>query len=73
LDEAEFVAQALQAESASASERRAVTARHFAEADAAEARWLQTLSESSRRSTLRPLYALAWRGRNRQAGMATLP
>jgi secernin len=71
--EGQFVAQTLQAEGASLAERLALTERCFAEADAAETRWLQALSGLKRRTVPRPLCALAWRDRNRRAGMPALP
>ena len=71
--EGQSVAQTLQAEGASLAERRALTERCFAEADAAETRWLQALSGLKRRTVPRPLPVLAWRDRNRRAGMPALP
>ncbi|MFZ5915611.1 MAG: C69 family dipeptidase [Chloroflexota bacterium] len=68
--EAEFLAGAAALPAHPADERAAFSARCFARADEAAARWLQLIRDETIRQRLPLPYALAWRRVNRRAGLA---
>jgi len=70
--EGRFASEALEAAGRTASERRSLSERCFAEAEEAEERWLERAAgvRSGRRLPL--LYELAWKGFNRAARMPGL-
>ena len=65
--EKEFLAGALEFAHSKTPERLAFTSRCFAEADAAEVRWLKQLSGAKLHKHRNWLYAIAWNKFNRQA------
>jgi secernin len=67
--EQEFVAGALDCTHGTAAERTAFSARCFAEAGAAQARWLERLSSVEAQKRPNWLYSMAWNRFNRQAKM----
>jgi len=69
--EAEFLAGALELAHCSAPERTAFSSRCFADADAAEARWLERLSNAELQKHQDWLYGMAWNSFNRQARMSS--
>jgi hypothetical protein len=69
--EDEFVTGALDRACAPASERTAFSAKCFADAGNAEARWLERVLEAKVQRRPNRLYVAAWRLRNRQAKMPT--
>ena len=68
--EQRFIEKALSGTPRSASERSALSAECFAQADAAEAGWLERLRSSEVRRARNWLYALAWNQFDRQARMS---
>ena len=62
-----FIEGALACRDESPAERATYSARCFAEADAAEARWLERVTAQRVASRAGPLYTTAWRGFNRAA------
>lgn len=67
--EEELVTGALERACDATDERADYSARCFAEADAAEARWLERARAAEVVRRPNPFYAAAWRKLNRQAGM----
>lgn len=67
--EGRFIADALAWRGKSLEERRALSARCFAEANEAEARWLERARASVQESYPGFLYGRAWRGFDREAKM----
>ena len=67
--ERRFVEEALSGAARSAAERSALSARCFAQADTAEAVWLERVRNSEVRKARNWLYALAWNRFDRQAGL----
>ncbi|MEW6184975.1 MAG: C69 family dipeptidase [Thermodesulfobacteriota bacterium] len=67
--EKEFIAQAFKKAAGSASKRMAYTSHCFAEAGAAEERWLERVSKKKIPDRRNFLYSLAWNRINRQARM----
>jgi secernin len=65
--EDEFIIGALERACAAKDARAAFSAQCFAQADAAEARWLQRVSTAKIRQRPNWLYSAAWRLRNRRA------
>jgi secernin len=64
-----FVTEALQQAGNPAGERATFAAQCFAEADAAESRWLERVSAAAVRRRPNLLYTMAWSRRNRRAGL----
>ena len=67
--EQRFMAGALDYASGSAAERTAFSTKCLAEADAAEVRWLEQVSDARVQARQNQLHAVAWSGFNRQAHM----
>jgi len=67
--EQRFMAGALDVASGSVAERGAFSTRCLAEADAAEAYWLEQVSVTRVQTRQNWLYAVAWGGFNRQSHM----
>lgn len=67
--EQEFISQALTNSGLPSTDRAAFCARCFADAEAAEARWLEMLSGESPREDPNPAYQEAWDEFNKQAMM----
>jgi len=67
--EQEFVAGAIDCVSGSAAERAAFSTKCLTEADAAEARWLESVSGARLQTRRNPLHTVAWRWFDRQAHM----
>lgn len=70
--EAGFVSAALASAQCTGDERAAMTARCFAESDAAEARWLEQLLAVRRGGRRTWHHRLAWDSANRRSGMPPL-
>lgn len=67
--EQRFVKQALELASESTGERSVFVAQCFSEAEAAEGRWLEKVSQAPVQKRNSMLYSLAWQGFNRKAQM----
>lgn len=69
--ETAFVVEALASADLAAPQRAAFAARCFAEADDAEAHWLDTVRAADPQNPPTGLYQSAWHKRNREAGIPT--
>ncbi len=65
--ESGFIASTFQRRESAASERNALTSKCFADAEFAEAQWIERISKAEVRNPPGALYQAAWKGFNRQA------
>ena len=71
--EGRFISEALDSADRTDSERRALSARCFTDADGAEEKWLERITGIRSRRKLPFLYRIAWKGFNKAAQMPDSP